>query len=192
MTVTVSAMERFRKWVTDPYRRRVPSVVWRILGTIFAALLLTFFVVSFIQGRPVTGKSSRGVTEAFEAYGPDAFAADSASYLTFIGAALALYIASWLTRARTYVHVRALTIASIATAVAGSVASIVLLAIYWSSGMPFHNFEAEKLADLQTFMYGSSFVVPGIALVGAIAIGVVVLGSQTKAEKAQKAQKAQG
>lgn len=182
--MTMNAMERFRKWVVDPHRRRMPPVVWRVLGTIFVALLVTFFSVSFIEGRPITGKSSRGITQAFEAYGPGAFAADSANWLTFIGVVLALYIAGWVWKAKA--HARALTIASIATAVVGGIASIVLLATYWSSGIPFRNFQAEELADIQAFMYGSSFVVPGITVVAAITIGGVVLASQAKAQKAQK------
>ena len=177
-------MDRSVKSTLDPRRRNVSPVVWRILATIVVVLLVTFFVVSFVEGRPITGsRLSWRLSEAFEAYGRGAFAADSANWLTFIGAVLALYIASWAGRAK--VPARALTIASIATAVAGGFASIVLLAVYWSSGIPFRNFQAEKLADIQAFMYGSSFLVPGITVVVVGAIGGVVLRSQVKAQKAQ-------
>jgi len=148
----------------------------RIIGGVAVVLLVPLCVGSFLQGRPVTGKSSTGITEAFEAYGSGAFAADSANWLTYTGALLGLYIASWAWPMKS--HARILTIAGITTAMVGSLASVLLLASYWSSGVPFRNFQAEEFADLQEFMYGISFVVPGITIAAAGIIGFVVLRSQ--------------
>ena len=137
---------------------------------------LVFSVINFIEGRYLNGRSTSGteLREAWDAYGPGAYAGDSPMHLLFAGGGLALIVLAVGTlAARTrggpveypIVGWVAAGIVSVAAA-----ASLALLIGNWSRGIPIHNFRPLGADGL---LYALWCVVP-LMVLGAVGYTAVV------------------
>jgi hypothetical protein len=153
--------------------------VWLVLGAlaglIFAAFFFVFSLINFIEGRYLTGRSTNGteLREAWDAYGPGAYAGDSPMHLLFAGGALALIVltvGTFVGRTRGWPvdHPIVGWIAAGIVTVAAA-ATLVLLIGNWSRGIPLSNFRPLGADGL---LYAMWCVVPLIVLAG-VGYGVV-------------------
>lgn len=176
--------------MAKPKRSLPAPLIGRFASALYTALglfVLYTSVVNFVEGRYLVGRvGSRNARDAWDAYGPGAFAADSATYLLFAGAALAflvLVVTQLITKDANR-HSR--VIGRIATVLIASTAlvSLGLLIFYWVSGVPFRNFQP---MNADTLLYLMTMLIPAIAL-----FGVVLISYRSRRRMARNLRQATG
>jgi hypothetical protein len=176
-------------------RRRRPaggrgSQSWNLwLGLAALALGVSTFVfsgISFIDGRYLTGRATNGgeLRESWEAYGPGAYAGESPMHLLFAAGGLALIVlgvATLVARIRGG-PVEYPIVGWIAAAIVGiaAAASLTLLIVNWSRGVPIHNFRPLGADGL---LYAMWCIVPLLVL-GAVGYAAV---AQVRSARTQRA-----
>lgn len=140
-----------------------------VVGAV-SALWVWWTATAFLEGRYLTGRGgSRAARDAWDAYGPGAFAADSAVYLLFAVTGLVVVgvVVTLLLRVSDAVALNRLALSGMAAIGLSALASLVLLIVRWSTGVPFRNFQSLGADDL---LYGLTCLIPAVALGGVIAV----------------------
>ena len=170
-------------------KRKVPTRridVFRVIAGVwglFAVYAVFYAFIALSQGRPILSAKTGGwsVRRLFDAYGDSAFAADSANWLAIAGYGVALVLLSVIVvttgiipdkESRFPNLPRRLSVAALIAPVVGGIASIGLLAFYQASGVPFRNFQDDAFGTIQPLMYGLSYIIPSVTILGALIIGL--------------------
>ena len=156
-----------------PKRAKPTSLIVRFGSLLYVALglfVLYTSVVRFVEGRHLIGRAgSRDAREAWEAYGPGAFAADSATFLLFAGAAVAFVVPAivHLITGDLLRHINAVIGVALILVATSALGSLGLLIFYWASGVPFRNYQP---MNADALLYSMTMLIPLVALLGVVLI----------------------
>lgn len=171
-------------------KRKPRSGLFGMIGLLFVLLLLTVFSISsFIQGKPLTGKSSNGANRDFRNYGEGAFSVDHVSYL--IGATWTLVLFSLvlfliLNRKTSFYDfsadkaLKVIKNISLMALYVAHVVAISLLVSYQVAGIPFRNFQGEYWLTHQGLGYALAYILPLFSLGLLIFLHTVIVKSLKK------------
>ncbi|CAN5363126.1 hypothetical protein BH10ACT7_BH10ACT7_16090 [soil metagenome] len=159
--------------MAKPKRTLPAPLIGRFASGLYIALgLLVLYtsVVRFAEGRHLVGRAgSRDARDAWEAYGPGAFAADSATYLLIAGAAaafLVLVVVQFITKDAMR-HIRVIGRIAMILITTTAIGTLALLIYYWVSGVPFRNYQP---MNADTLLYTMVLLIPLVALLGVVLV----------------------
>ena len=165
---------RRRRWA-NALRSQSWNLWLGLAGLAIGVPTFVFSLIRFIEGRYLTGRSTNGaeLSEAWDAYGPGAYAGDSPMHLLFAGGGLAaIVLAGTMLRARIFGGPVEYPITGwIAAGIVSlsAAATLVLLIGNWSRGIPIHNF---KPLGADGFLYALWCIIP-LMVLGAVGYTIV-------------------